>query len=455
MSWNCRILIVGNHKLIIVTLKRLSTKGSILYMTQKSSQKPTTEKTTDTASKEGTPIKLPVVIAGALTVCVLTGIFLSNLSIDTLPKPPNAVTNEDVFSSPAPQEPAPSSLEMEPPLTPKVPEDITYLNHMEQGGFFELPLRGASGLMGVNSELFQEMDGNIIRNLTSGEGFYVLQEEGDWWEIMLQDGTSGWVLWEHCLINLPDVVPSIVYDNPYASLCTSCSLGKDIPNVTGEKLYHCSFFNKRLNKEEYLTPVLYETAKKIQKLQQNALSDGYSLSIYEGFRPAKVQQQLVEGLSTLMAEDQEVNEALTSAPWNSAWFVNTGISSHQKGQAVDMTLVEVIETAVFYTGDYQYLGVIKHKELDMPTPFDELSPLSAVYSAPISTSDDRWKSTPFSDTMTESAILLHNYAIEVGFLPLASEWWHFTDPHGQDSKILGNFLPDDCYSIPPYEITAE
>lgn len=401
-------------------------------------------------SNPHSPIKLPVVLAGALTVCLLTGIFLSNLSMDSLPKPPNLSENIEVtpplpeFTTEVPTE---FSEVVEKETEPTT--ETLHFNHMEDGGFFELPLVGASGIMGINSHLYDRIEGNQTQSLSSGEGFYVLEEDDLWWKIMLQDSTSGWVLWEDCLINLPDIVPSIVYDNPYASLCTSCSLGKDIPNVTGHKLYHCTFFNKRLNKEEYLTPVLYQTAKKIQKLQQNALSDDYSLLIYEGYRPMSVQNQLIEGLSTLMSQDAEVYEALTSPPWSGDWFVSTGISNHQKGQAVDMTLVKVEETQLAYTGDYQYLEVTQFQELEMPTVFDELSPLAAVFSFPVSTSNDQWKSASFGENMTESAILLHNYATEVGFVPLASEWWHFTDPDGDESKLTGNFLPDDCYSIPP------
>lgn len=331
---------------------------------------------------------------------------------------------------------------------PEVEEKVL-IYHQAEGGEFELPLYGVSGFTGVSTSFYDEIQGRILETFPAGTGFYILAEEGNWWKISVEN-QEGWIKNTDCLVNLPDLLPSIVYDNPYANVCYSCSLGKPIPHVTGERLYEALFYNERLGEEVYLTPVLYGTAKKLNAVQQSALADGYSLLIYECFRPSSVQKRLVDGLAQLMAQDTEVNRALTTAPWSKGWFVSTGVSSHQKGRAVDMTLVEVHEVTERVTGDYAYVRVTAYEELEMPTQFDELSPLAATFSYPVS--GDGWKTATYSATMTEGAKRLQGYATRGGLVPLASEWWHFSDSDSGSGNILGDFMFTGGYSVAPYVV---
>lgn len=356
--------------------------------------------------------------------------------------PEESVTVETENPTPPPVETPP----MEEEVAPVLP--VTYINHKEEGGEFELPISGASGYAGIKIPLYEEKQGEILRYLQVGEGFVILEESEQYWRISTED-MEGWVEYRHCLVNLPDVIPSIIYENPYANICYSCSLGKDIPHVTGERLYEALFFNERLGEYVYLTPVLYETAKKINKIQESALEREDSLLIYECYRPYSVQRQLVDGLSTLMNQDAEVNRALTTAPWSKTWFVSTGISTHQNGSAVDLTLVRILETETRTTGDYEYQRVTAYEEYEMPTTFDELSPLAATFAYPVSTTGDAWKSAPYSSTMTEGAIRLQNYCTQGGLVPLASEWWHFNDNNGGSQSIQGDFMLDEVYSTSP------
>lgn len=337
-------------------------------------------------------------------------------------------------------------LEEEPEEEPEEPlPEKQYLNHQEEGGEFELPLWGACGFVAQSTPLYDTIGGAVLTQLSPGQGFTILQEEDSWWQVAIEgemgeEGKEGWLSYRHCMINLPDILPSIIYENPYANLCTSCSLGKDIPNVTGHQLYEALFYHPRYEEERYLTPVYYETAKKINKIQQRALSEGNSLLIYECFRPATVQNRLVTGLAQLMSQDSEVNTALTTAPWSKSWFVSTGVSSHQRGIAVDMTLVTVLARDTAHSGDYAYEKITQYMEKEMPTQFDELSPLAATFTGP--------SSSRYAPTMTESAILLQEYCTQVGLIPLASEWWHFKDSSGGEN-FLGEFLLTENYGHPP------
>ncbi|MFI3202564.1 MAG: hypothetical protein R3Y54_13775, partial [Eubacteriales bacterium] len=117
----------------------------------------------------------------------------------------------------------------------KITIEPIYYNHQELGGEFELPLQGACGFVGVSTNVRDEIGGNTLIILSPGQSFTIVEEMEEWWKILVE-GTEGWVESKNCLINLPDVLPSIIYENPYANICTSCSLGREIPNVTGHRL---------------------------------------------------------------------------------------------------------------------------------------------------------------------------------------------------------------------------
>ena len=80
-------------------------------------------------------------------------------------------------------------------------------------------------------QLYEKPDENsaVLRRLAAGDMFYIRQESGAYWQVCLLDGTVGWLENEFCMINLPDVLPSVVYENPnatasiYKSCMTACS----------------------------------------------------------------------------------------------------------------------------------------------------------------------------------------------------------------------------------------
>lgn len=84
---------------------------------------------------------------------------------------------------------------------------------------FELPLEGSTGFAGAAvMPLYEKPDETsaVLRRLAAGDMFYIRQESGSYWQVCLLDGTVGWLENELCMINLPDVLPSIVYENPNA-----------------------------------------------------------------------------------------------------------------------------------------------------------------------------------------------------------------------------------------------
>ena len=289
--------------------------------------------------------------------------------------------------------------------------------------------------------------GRLIRNLPAGQVFVILQEWGGWWHVRLADGEEGWVRHAACFINLPDVIPSIVYNITNSSGSIKISGGFEIPGVTGVPLYNMHVFNHRFGRGMYIVPALYATAKRLFYVQQTALANGDTLVVYEVFRPHATQQLVVNRLNELMRANTYVRAALNTPPWSPTWFISHGVSHHQRGAAVDVSLARVVDYAIAYTADflYDYRRILNFVMYPMPTAMHDLHPAAATFTAP--------GSNVFASTMTEGAKLMHGYFTRHGFTPLASEWWHFTDLRGADAArglyVMGNFFTESILSFPP------
>ena len=206
-----------------------------------------------------------------------------------------AVTSEEAASSET------SNEEETAVIQPEDPEAMVY------EGNLELPVNGATGYASVRVDLKATADAGseTISELEAGTAFEVLEEVGDWWYVRTAT-ESGWVQHLYCFINLPDVVPSIIYDNTNTYASKFVSSGKAIPGITGVALYDGKAYNMRLGKVSDIVPVLYSMSKKIYLAQQAALAEGNTLVIYEGYRPYSAQKMTVDALTNLAVSDPEV-----------------------------------------------------------------------------------------------------------------------------------------------------
>ena len=323
-------------------------------------------------------------------------------------------------------------------------------------GEFELPVNGATGYASVDIYVTESPYNyaNRVAALQAGSAFMIILEQGDWWQIAT-DGISGWVQHAFCMINLPDVVPSIIYDNTNAYSSKFISSGRNIPNITGEALYSSRTYNERLGKHEFIMPVLYSTAKRVCAAQRIAMANGDTLVMYEAFRPYGVQMQIVKELTALSNADTDVRRGISASPWNITWFIATGVSNHQRGYAVDAGLAKAVQTAEEVTGNYIYVQVTESTLYTMPTPIHELSSASAIYTRPVDINSlTAWRNATYSQSMRENkpAQDLQRYFTEAGFTPLASEWWHFNDLHTLRAITRysnGNYETTVCLSAAP------
>jgi len=335
------------------------------------------------------------------------------------------------------------------------------INYVEHGGNLELPIHGATGWAAVSMPMRSEPNqrADVVSNLAPGQGFTILKEYGEWWNVLLSSAdsnyaVSGWVLHRKCFINLPDIVPSVVFDitNAYSSLKRSSSY--EIPNITGYTLYEAWAFNYRLGRYEFIVPVLYSTGRRIFEAQQAALADGNTIIIYEAFRPRTTQQSVVSNLRDLMDSNARVRRNINAPPWGLNWFIATGVSNHQRGVAIDAGLGRIVSYETRMSGIFSYTHVTAVERFVMPTQMHELSPQAVAFSRPVSsTSPDAWRTIMPAYSMTEGAMLLQYYLTNAGFTPLASEWWHFNDLEGariaNEIGIRGEFFTTTVYSQTP------
>ncbi len=131
-------------------------------------------------------------------------------------------------------------------------------------------------------------------------------------------------------------------------------------------------------------------ALKLVNVQHRLRKKGYGLKVWDAYRPLSVQKRMWEKVST---------PGLVADPL-------TG-SNHNRGAAVDVTLVDLLGN-----------------EVEMPTGYDDFSKKSKT-------------NYPFlPDHVLKNRKLLHDEMKAEGFVPIKSEWWHFNDSESKRYQIL-------------------
>ena len=164
------------------------------------------------------------------------------------------------------------------------------------------------------------------------------------------------------LVRVTDYAPSVYVELKYAT----------DDNFMGQKIYD---FN-----EAYLRR---GTALRLAKAQQLLSARGYSLKIWDAWRPLSAQFKMWEVYPV---------SGYVANP------TNGGSSRHNRGSAVDVTLV---------TAD--------GKDLPMPTEFDE-------FAAEPNRDYDK-----YAPGAAANARLMEDAMVAAGFQPYSGEWWHFND----------------------------
>ena len=174
-----------------------------------------------------------------------------------------------------------------------------------------------------------------------------------------------------------------------------------VPDIIQEIRYHSSynFIGERINGyEEPCAFLTREAARALKEVSNEMIVKGYRLKVFDAYRPVTaVKHFVLWGI-----EDQDIRMKpyfypdLEKQVLFSRGYIARN-SSHSRGSAVDLTLLDMS------TG----------KELDMGSPFDLFSPVSHP---------DYRGITP---EQYENRMVLRRAMLRSGFAPIDCEWWHF------------------------------
>ena len=175
-----------------------------------------------------------------------------------------------------------------------------------------------------------------------------------------------------------------------------------VPQIVQEIRYYSTynFIGDRIDGyEEPCALLTIEAARALKAVANELIVQGYRLKIFDAYRPAgAVRHFVLWGI-----EDQDIRMKPYFYPEleKQELFAKGYIakqSSHSRGSAVDLTLLDM------KTG----------KELDMGSPFDLFSELSHPDCREI------------TEEQYENRMLLRRAMLRNGFQPIDCEWWHFS-----------------------------
>jgi D-alanyl-D-alanine dipeptidase len=174
------------------------------------------------------------------------------------------------------------------------------------------------------------------------------------------------------MIELKSLIPKAKYELRYASN----------NNFTGQRLYP---------KNTHTTYLRRKPAMALAKVAEELKEKGLGIKIWDAYRPYRTTVRFWELIQ---------DERFVANPSKG--------SGHNRGTAVDLTLVDL------KTG----------KELEMPTPFDDFS--SAAFHG----------ANDLDGVRIRNRKLLRTTMEKYGFVPLETEWWHYSWPGSSAYDVL-------------------
>ena len=216
-------------------------------------------------------------------------------------------------------------------------------------------------------------------------------------------------------VYLHDIAPSIVEDIRYAG--RNNFIGQPIPGYQASRCI-----------------LTRAAAMKLQEAQNAILMRGYSLKVYDCYRP----QMAVSAFSTWSKDPKDTR----MQPWfypeeQKKTLFDKGYiaeySGHSRGSTVDLTLIRT------HHGKDSKQSPIKltmkgcnrqmyDNSINMGTPFDCFDKSAHVFYQGLN--KDQYY----------NRMVLRNLMIQHGFIPYSKEWWHFTLGHEPYPHTYFNFI---------------
>ena len=189
-----------------------------------------------------------------------------------------------------------------------------------------------------------------------------------------------------------------------------------VPSIIQEIRYFSTynFVGERINGyEEPCAIISKEAARALQSAANMFNAQGYRIKVFDAYRPARaVKHFILWGIEDLdlRMKPYFYPELQKHELFEKGYVASQ--SSHSRGSAIDLTLVDMSSG----------------KEVDMGSPFDLFSP----------------KSHPdfmgIDKSQYNNRMLLQKIMVENGFEPLDCEWWHF--------KLKDEPFPETYFDFP-------
>lgn len=237
---------------------------------------------------------------------------------------------------------------------------------------------------------------DILYQVSFGTVMQAVGRDGEFYLCQLPDGSSVYCHQDY-----------LTSEATYVELENAVDLRVYLPTLDFEMLFASS--NNITGEAMYPAIPLLEThtAEMLSQAQEIFRQDGYSIKIYDAYRPKSAQFKLYD----VVQDSRFIADPYRGQSW------------HQLGRAVDMSLIDMA------TG----------QELEMPTPMHTFS-----------TDASRFSSAQWSETAKANSDYITEVMTSVGFKTITTEWWHF------ENTGAGNYLdPNPDYDAMTYRPVSE
>ncbi|MCH3884681.1 M15 family metallopeptidase [Tenacibaculum aquimarinum] len=192
-------------------------------------------------------------------------------------------------------------------------------------------------------------------------------------------------------------------------------LNNVVPSIETELRYcsHNNFIGIPIDGYQDNVLVISEkAANALKKAQEELLEKGFSLKVFDAYRPQQAVNHFVRW-ARVLNDTVKKREYYPNVPkrqlFNLGYIASK--SGHTRGSTVDLTLIDV------KTGT----------ELDMGSPYDFFGEISHPFSKKL------------SKKQQENRLLLRTVMLKNNFRPYVNEWWHFTLRNEPFPKTYFNF----------------
>lgn len=213
-----------------------------------------------------------------------------------------------------------------------------------------------------------------------------------------------WIDSKNVLVNIAEYIPSLDIRLAMAQEQNFFQMADQaIDGLTNKQFYTAE--GSINGSEAWLK---YEPAKKLAIAQDSFLADGYSIVIYDAYRPYSATKSFQAAYRNFLNQQSKSFKSQWFGELGGSWFLAQKASSHNYGVAIDMSLK---------TLDGQLVS--------MPSAIHTLDKRSAIC---------EWKNTNTAES--KAALYMKTTMENAGFSYLKSEWWHFQDNQTERGSVI-------------------